>query len=137
MKVEYTLHVDFSFVDSQIRRNELGSMKHKSNYKLYDECLSWNTEEDAVRASSHFKCLSCGETITFSIEKDGYGTSLPALDTELSAHISLLEEAYHASGYEFIKECPAGHPNSLLIIFGETQPARYVLVRAGIANFRS
>lgn len=109
-------------------------MKPTLNYKLFDKCLTWNTEDDAVINVSQFNCISCNAVITFSIKKDGHGATPAQLTNELAAHIAKLEESYHATCYEVIKNCPNGHTNSLLIIFGETQPTRYILTQAGIAT---
>jgi Ca2+-dependent lipid-binding protein len=99
---------------------------------LFDDEIIWNTETDAVKATINFTCTICGSVINFCIEQDGYGQKFSFEDAELQKHIEKLKEKYHAQAWSIDKVCQNNHKQKLVFIFGETQPARYILAKAAV-----
>ena len=107
-------------------------MTNRELFKPENRIISWDTETLAVESAITVACIACNQSLSYSIINDGLGSSDKPFNEEANAHIRELEEYYHASGYEIPIVCDENHTQNLLIIFGETQPARYVLVHAGL-----
>ena len=107
-------------------------MKSNEQFIAEDKLISWDTESVAVESTLTAMCGCCKQSIDYSIASQGLGSMVDSANEAVQQHIQKLEEYYHATGYQIPVVCGSLHNNSLLIVFGETQPARYVLVMAGV-----
>lgn len=107
-------------------------MTNKELFIPEDKIISWDTETPAVESVITVACMVCNQSIDYSIINDGLGSGDKPSSEQANVHLQELEEYYHASGFQIPVVCTKNHAQNLLIIFGETQPARYVLVHAGL-----
>jgi hypothetical protein len=102
----------------------------KKHYNSYDEVICWNELEDALKAIVTYQCPKCSSEISIQLGKSGEGAQFSTSEKALQKHLSTLQEKYHATARSINTECANGHAIIAVFIFGETQPMRYVLVKA-------
>lgn len=109
----------------------------KKLYKLYDDQIIWNTLDDAVKAKMKFDCAKCENEISISINSHSEGSLFASDEKSIAKHVQTLSDFYHASARSITTQCQRGHMLTAVFIFGETQPMRYVLVRAASISPRA
>jgi hypothetical protein len=106
-------------------------MKHKQS-RIYNKLISWDTEEQAMNSEVVYKCPECRKLTTYLPIKNGVGKLVEIdelnLNRSQSKKLTEMSESYYAPIRNVQIFCPNNHNYNILIIFGETQPARYVLV---------
>ncbi len=99
-------------------------------YNTYNNLLSWDELEDSLEAVMKFSCPKCGDIVRLQLKENNEGNRYTSKDRELHEHIERLEKKYYVVARSIRTQCKNGHAIDAVFIFGETQPARYVLVQA-------
>ena len=99
-------------------------------YKTFRKLISWDQMDDALDSNVSYACPKCGLSMLLCLREDSEGERFKTNDKNLQKHLEKLSKRYLATARSVRKQCPRGHAVDLVFVYGETQPARYVLVQA-------
>ncbi|MCA9328852.1 hypothetical protein KC959_03700 [Candidatus Saccharibacteria bacterium] len=99
-------------------------------YRTFRKLISWDQIEDALDSKVIYVCPKCDQNVSLCLREDSEGESYETDNKSLQKYLDGLSEKYFAIARSVRKQCPRGHAVDLVFVYGETQPARYVLVQA-------
>jgi hypothetical protein len=110
----------------------------RQSFHIHNRLISWDDETHAINSIIIVDCPRCVQKFKYIPTKQGLGELVELQDLEIANYqkkkLLGFSEYYHAPVRLVHVSCPNNHDVRLFIIFGETQPARYVFVYIGVLS---
>jgi hypothetical protein len=109
----------------------------KNWFNMHNKLISWNLLEDALDATMMFTCPKCKSKVCIRLRDYGDGVRFSSDDIKIQKHVERLEKKYFAVARSIRVQCRYGHAIDAVFVFGETQPARFVLAQVASVKPKS